>query len=290
MNRALLVPFAAATLMAGCVQHSNCTAPDLVVYWDACNATGCKPPQAGFVVPGLVAAGFSPQLDCVEAGVDGVQVFVSNQIVPCPASSQCVDANTWACSTGGLTVPVVGAGTYTVEVLGFDPAGQLKYRSGVDAVGVNGCGATSFGSFSNGLPGPMGLGYSLAALAAPTGTNCATAPGSDGTFLWFQVTAPNGDVDEVGRDSAAPFTETCGTVNPIPLFPATNGQPVSMPAGVYRLDRIEEVVRSPGPPVETRSFRSDCAAQSLVHAGPELLSTQAVTVNVPPATALTCWP
>lgn len=265
---------------------------DVIVYWDACNSAGCQPPQAGFVVPGLTAAnGFSfPQLDCVMAGVDSVQVFVSGTLVPCSGAGNCFDASTWRCGIGGLSVPVLGSGTYTVQVKGFDPTGAQKFQSQVDPVNVAACGTTTFGSYSSGLPGPMGLGYTLAALAAPTGPNCATAAGSDGTFMWFTVTAPDGTtVDEVGRNSAASaFSVPCGSLNPIPLFPAGNGQPATMPAGVYRLSRIEEVVRFPN--LTTQTFRAHCSAWSLVHAGPELLASQAVTVNVPLATTATCWP
>jgi len=116
-----------------------CDPPALQVYWTPSPA----PPQAGFQVPGLVAAGFPAQLACNEAGVAGVQVFVGTplSVVPCTGTGNCVDASTWRCDLagGGVSVPLASGGTYDVEVRGLDARGNEKY-SGQEVLAVRGPG------------------------------------------------------------------------------------------------------------------------------------------------------
>lgn len=241
MNRALLLPIFAA-LASGCYVSSGDTcdfAPALNVYWRPSSV----PPQAGFQVPGLVPAGFQPQLDCAEAGVAGVRVYVGSRLdlVPCVGAGTCLDASTWRCDLveGGISVPLNSGGTYDVQVDAVDTFGNLKY-SGLQAAGVDSCGDTSTGVFPQGLAGTLELDYLFTPFA-----NCATGSNIEWTLTRGGLLV---------EDSATP----CGGPNPFALAGAAN-----LPAGVYRLDRVAEAT-------STLSFHALCNTV-FVHAGPEVL-------------------
>jgi hypothetical protein len=252
MKRLLLLATLAAPL-AGCHEH-HCFAPNLNVYW-----TPGAPPQGGFQVPGLLGAGFAQQLDCAQAAVAGVQMFVNGQLVQCTGGlSFCVDSSTWRCDVGGLSLPITGAGQFDVEVDGLDSLGGLKYQSR-DTVFARDCGDTSAGVFPLGVPGTLSLAYSFG-----DGANLCAGPSN----LWFQVVrgGPAGAtydaVDESNTPGAVACTDTLASrrislIDPLSLT-------TTVPAGVYTRTRIEEVVL-PGPQVQRR----DCAPETIVHAGNE---------------------
>jgi hypothetical protein len=278
MRRTAFVTLAVALgllSLAGCGGGSNppppppCDPVRLLAYW----APGGTP-QAGFQVPGLVAAGFPAQLGCAQAGVVGVRVFVGTPptAVPCTGAGACLDASTWRCdlATGGITVPLsAGAGTYDLQIDAFDAAGlavaDAKYSSGRQAVAVGACGDTAVGIFPQGLPGTMDLDYIFT--AAPLG--CST--GSHIEWDLFRGAGAGAVLVEQGNVA-------CGTPNP---FPATGG--AALAAGVYTLDRIAEVI--PGTPA--LSVHALCG-MLIVHAGNEVVGgTAPVFLDLPAATA-TC--
>src|SRR5512143_1987506 len=120
MNR-LLVVLGLAVFGAGC--GTDCPTPALRVYWTP-GATG---PVAGFTVPGLVANGFAPQLDCATVGLAAagarVELRVNDQPIDCAYPDPCVGRD-WACETGGVDVvggPVTRDGD-KVEVFAWDGA------------------------------------------------------------------------------------------------------------------------------------------------------------------------
>jgi hypothetical protein len=250
MNRALLLLVIGA-LASGC--HANdrndCFAPALSVYW----RPSAVQPQAGFQVPGLVAAGLPPQLDCGSAGVVGVRVYVGARLdlVPCTGAGACLDGSTWRCdfSEGGIRVPLQVGGTYDVQVDAVDAAGSPKY-SGLQAASVSSCGDTSIGAFPQGLPGTLGLIHTFAPFAS-----CAT-----GSSIEWTLTRDGLLVE----DSAAPC------FGPIPLPLAGSA---SLPAGIYQLDRVAEATA-------TTTLHALCGA-TFLHAGADIL---AVTLPAPAAT------
>lgn len=260
MNRAILLPVVAA-LASGCYVNDVTTcdvAPALNVYW----RPSPSPPQAGFQVPGLTAAGFPAQLDCADAGVSAVRIFVGalQDNVPClDGPSRCIGAD-WRCDLleGGITIPLQSGGTYDVVVEGRDPFDNLKYR-GQLAAGVPSCADVSVGAFPQGVAGPLDLQYSFL-----DGSNlCAGA-----SYLWFRVLSGTGPgvydfVDDQNLPVSLPCTNAAANRS-IPLVNATGG--TLIPAGVYTRDRFEEVVAS-GPTYTAQ--RANCALETIVHAGPE---------------------
>ena len=201
MTRAfLLLPLAA--LVSGCYSSSPCYGGYLNAYW-----TPGPPPNGGFVVPGLVAAGFPAQLDCATAGVATVEFFVNG-----------VHDSTWPCTTGGVSVSIASGGTYSVQVDGYDSVGNLKYSSG--PVAVDACGDTNVGVFPQGVGGTLGIDYAFTDLAA-----CQA--GSQITW-------------DLRSGLATPFdggSIACGGTNPF----LVNGG-AAVPAGVYTLVNVAEVV------------------------------------------------
>jgi len=201
MTRAfLLLPLAA--LASACYSSSPCYGGYLNVYW-----TPGPPPTAGFVVPGLAAAGFPPQLDCATAGVTTVEFFVNG-----------VHDSTWPCNTGGVSVSIASGGTYSVQVDGYDSLNNLKYSSG--AVAVDACGDTNVGVFPQGVAGTLGIDYAFVPAAS-----CQA--GSD--IVW-----------DLRSGLSAAFDSgsiACGGTNP---FLVAGGAQV--PAGVYTLLNVAEVV------------------------------------------------
>lgn len=255
MNRFLLLPAAALLTATGCVSNDgrvDCFPPNLNVYW-----TPGPPPTGGFQVPGLVAAGYPAELDCADAGVVSVQVFVHGSIVPCVGgAANCVDANSWRCTVGGVSVPIASGGTYSVEVDGFGSTGNLKYVS-TDSIGAFSCGDTAAGVFPQGLSGTLGIDYAFIPAA-----NCQ--PGSD--IVW-----------DLRRGLSTAFDTNsiaCGTTNPFDVYGGFD-----VLAGVYTLDSIAEVVG-------TTSYHALCS-YTFVHAGDESGSA-ALIVNMPLPTA-TCF-
>ncbi|HSB19953.1 MAG TPA: hypothetical protein VLD85_08105 [Anaeromyxobacteraceae bacterium] len=253
MTRAfLLLPLAA--LVSGCYSSGYSSGPCypgyLNVYW-----TPGPSPNAGFEVPGLVAAGFPAELGCAAAGVTGVQVFVGGQIAPCSGGGGfCVDANTWVCGTGGVSVAITAGGTYSVQVDAYDSQGNLKYTSGPVAASASDCGDSAVGVFSQGVDGTLGIDYAFTDLAA-----CQA--GSQITW-------------DLRSGLATPFdggSIVCGGTNPF----LVNGG-AAVPAGVYTLVNVAEVVG-------TTSFHAYCNATPVVHAGPESL-----LVDMAPSTG-TCF-
>jgi hypothetical protein len=199
MTRAfLLLPLAA--LASGCYSSSSRYC-DVSVYW-----TPGPPPNGGFQVPGLVAAGFPPQLDCSAAGVSTIQVFVNN-----------VPSSNWPCTTNGVTISL-REGTNSVQIDGYDSLGNLKYSSG--PVGVNACLDGAVGIFSQGVDDTLGIDYAFTDAA-----NCQA--GSQITW-------------DLRSGLATPFDAgsiACGGPNPF----LVNGG-AAVPAGVYTLVNVAEVV------------------------------------------------
>jgi hypothetical protein len=259
MKRALLLPTLAAAL-AGCYVSNHdgnvqppCNAPNLHLYW-----TPGPAPNGGFVVPGLVAAGFPSSLNCTDAGVAGVQLTVGGVIQTCTAAGFCVDVNTWKCSTAGLTVPLNTGGTYQVQVNALDAAGNLKYQS-FDNVSVAVCNDTAAGVFPAGVGGALGFDYAFVSGAA----NCQTSS----QIVW-----------DLRSGLTAPYDTgsiACGSTNP---FPVKGGALV--PAGVYTLVNMAEVVG-------TASFHAFCSSTPFVHAGPES-GALSLLVDMPVSTT-TCF-
>ncbi len=236
MTRAfLLLPLAA--LAAGCYSSNPCYAPFLNVYW-----TPGAAPNGGFQVPGLTAAGFPAQLGCVDAGVDAIEVTVGGVLWPCEPGYCASGANAgrWRCSVGGVSVPLNVGGTYDVTVDAFDSSGNLKYSSPVVLAGASDCGDSAVGVFSQGVAGTLGIDYAFVPAAS-------CQPGSVIEWDLFSGTTPF-DLDSIA----------CGGTNPFLM----NGG-AAVPAGVYTLDRIAEVVG-------TTSFHAFCGAP-FPHAGPETL-------------------
>jgi hypothetical protein len=226
MNRAFLLSSLAA-LASGCYNHP-CYTPYLNVYWRP-----GPPPNAGFVVPGLVAAGFPAELDCAEAGVATVKFFVNG-----------VHDSTWPCTTGGVSIALGSGGTYDVQIDGYDASGNnLMYTSGPIAIRASGCGDTSVGIFPDGVDGTLGIDYAFVPPA-----NCQ--PGSQ--IVW-----------DLRSGTSAAFDTgavTCGTTNPFLVFGGG-----AVPAGVYTLVDVAEVVGS------SPAFHVACSSTPFVHAGPETL-------------------
>jgi len=265
MNRAFLLPTIAA-FASGCVITTAdtvppfCDAPVLNLYW----TPSPSPPQGGFQVPGLPVPGWPAQLDCTQAGVASAQIFVGGQIMQCTGGSTfCVDVNTWRCEfpvgsaiEGGLSVPVTSGGTYAVRIDGYDPSGNLKYTTGDQSVGVADCGDTSVGIFPQGVAGTLALDYAFTPPA-----NCASGSNIEWTLTRGGLLL---------EDAATP----CGGPNPFALVGGA-----LLPAGVYRLDRVAEVV--PGtPPLSVHAICSNTPSnQAFVHAGPEV-----VPVDLPVST------
>jgi hypothetical protein len=214
MTRAfLLLPLAA--LASGCYSSSPCYSGYLNAYW-----TPGPPPTAGFVVPGLVAAGFPAQLDCATAGVTTVEFFVNG-----------VHDSTWPCTTGGVSVAIASGGNYSVQVDGYDSVGNLKYSSGPVAVSASGCGDTNVGVFPQGVDGTLGIDYAFVPAAS-----CQA--GSD--IVWDLRSGLSTAFDS--------GSIVCGGTNP---FLVAGGAQV--PAGVYTLLNVAEVVG-------TTSFHAFCGA------------------------------
>lgn len=251
MNRVFLLSTLAAALV-GCYgsKQVTCDPPELHIYW-----TPGPPPNGGFTVPGLVAAGFPSSLGCTDAGVTGVQLTVGGVLQPCTTAGFCVDINTWRCDTGGLTVPLGSGGNYSVAIDAFDAAGNLKYTS-FDNVPVPGCNVSAVGIFTLGVPGTIGLDYAFTPAA-----NCQ--PASDITW-------------DLRSGFATPFDSgsiACGFTNP---FTVNGG--AAVPAGVYTLANVAEVAGSP-----SVSFHAFCSSTPFVHAGPETLIVDM------PASTQTCF-
>jgi hypothetical protein len=261
MKRALLLPTLAAAL-AGCYvsNHDNfpppCNLPVLHIYW-----TPGPAPNGGFVVPGLVAAGFPSSLNCTDAGVAGVQLTVGGVLQGCSSAGFCVDANTWKCSTGGLSIDLGpgGGGNYSVRLDALDAAGNLKYQS-FDNVLAASCNQTATGIFPAGLGGALGFDYAF----VPT-ANC-DARGS--TIEWDLRSGLSTPYD-VG-------SIPCGQTNP---FPVKGGALVL--AGVYTLVNMAEVVGG------TQSIHAFCSSTPFVHAGPES-GALSLLVDMPVSTT-TCF-
>lgn len=252
MTRAfLLLPLAA--LASGCYSSSYSPGPcypgNLNVYW-----TPGAAPNAGFRVPGLVAAGFPSELGCAAAGVAGVQVFVGGTIAPCSGGGFCIDANTWLCTTGGVSVAIPSGGTYDVQVDAYDANGNLKYSSGPVAAAASGCGDTSVGIFPQGVAGTLGIDYAF--------TDAASCQA--GSQIVWDLRSGLSTAFDTGSIA-------CGGTNPF----LTNGG-AAVPAGVYTLVNVAEVVG-------TTSFHAYCNSTPVVHAGPESL-----LVDMAPSTQ-TCF-
>ena len=255
MNRLFLL-LGLAAFGAGC--GTNCPAPSLRVYW----TPGASGPVAGFSVPGLAAAGFSPQLDCTAAGLDAsapiatsprIEVRVNDVPVTCSYPDPCVGSD-WQCSTGGVDIgayPVVG-GANKVEIFGYDGSGNLKYYGRDDI--ADACGFVVTGVVSDGQPGPLGIDYAFT-------DSAACQPGS--SIDW-----------DLRAGLATPFdtgSVACGGVNPFDVYGGAN-----VPAGVYTLANVAEVVGA-------TSYHAYCSAAPFVHAGPET-----VLVDMAPSNA-TCF-
>jgi hypothetical protein len=284
MRRSAFVTLAVALgllSLAGCGGGSNpppppppCDPVRLLAYW----APGGTP-QAGFQVSGLAAAGLPAQLGCAQAGVVGVRVFAGTPltIVPCTGAGACLDASTWRCdlATGGITVPLpAGAGTYDLQIDGFDGAGlavaDAKYSSGRQAVAVAACGDTAVGIFPQGLPGTMDLDYIL--LPASPGPNVNCEPSSRIEWDLFRGSGASAVLEEQGAIA-------CGTINPFPVRAAAGalaGQGAVLSAGIYTLDRIAEVI--PGTPA--LSVHALCGTV-IVHAGNEVVGNGPVFLDLP---------
>lgn len=245
MNRALLLlPMAA--LAGGCYVADPCDPPYLNIYW-----IPGPSPNAGFQVPGLVANGFASELDCAGAGVSSVQATIEGQILSCPVGTgNCVDANTWLCPVGGLSIPISSEGTYEVQVDGFDANGNLKYASGPVLLPAGACGDSAAGVFPQGVAGTLGIDYAFSPAVA-------CQPSSQ--IVW-----------DLRRGTSSAFdagATTCGGTNP---FLANGGALVG--AGVYTLVNIAEVAGG-------TSFHAACSSTPFVHAGPET-----VQVDMPVST------
>jgi hypothetical protein len=237
MTRAyLLVPLAA--LAAGCYSSNPCYAPYLNVYW-----TPGAAPNGGFQVPGLPAPGLPAQLGCTDAGVDAVEVTVGGLFQPCEPGSCGTGANAgrWRCGVGGVSVPLNVGGTYDVTVDAFDSSGNLKYSSPVVAAGASDCNDSAVGIFSQGVAGTLGIDYLFVPAA-----NCQA--GSQIEWDLFSGTSTPFDSGSIA----------CGTTNPF----LVNGG-FAVPAGVYTLDRVAEMVG-------VTSIHAFCGAP-FPHAGPETL-------------------
>jgi hypothetical protein len=244
MTRAsVLLPL--AVLAAGCQSSLDPCDPTLLkVYWTPGS------PNAGFQVPGLVAAGLPAQLGCAAAGVDGVQLRVGGSLIPC-SGGVCLGPNTWLCSARGLSIPLSDGGTYEVQAEAFDLAGNLKYTSGPVAAVASRCGVSEVGVFSQGVAGTLGIDYTFA-----DATNCQQ-PASD--IVW-----------DLRSGLSTPFDAgsiPCGTTNP---FLVSGG--LSVEPGVYTLDAITE---------ESTSVRHALCLTTFVHAGSDTL---AVALPVPTQT------
>jgi hypothetical protein len=252
MTRAfLLLPLAA--LASGCYSSNPCYAGYLNVYW-----TPGPSPNAGFEVPGLVAAGFPSELGCAAAGVSGVQVFVGGLIAPCSGGAGfCVDANTWLCSTGGVSVAIGSGGTYAVQVDAYDANGNLKYTSGPVAASASNCGDSAVGIFSQGVDGTLDIGYQFTPV---------NACGASGSNIWFELLDPAGSI--------------YATVTPASPTQITCPQTISLatvPAGVYTLSKFEDGLGA-------TTYHADCAGPAFVHAGDEIF------VTTVPASSTACFP
>jgi hypothetical protein len=263
MTRAfLLLPLAA--LASGCYSSNPCYAGYLNVYW-----TPGPSPNAGFEVPGLVAAGFPSELGCAAAGVSGVQVFVGGLIAPCSGGAGfCVDANTWLCSTGGVSVAIGSGGTYAVQVDAYDANGNLKYTSGPVAASASNCGDSAVGIFSQGVDGTLDIPYAF----ADGGNACAGA-----SNLWFQVTSGGAVYDFVDDTSPNPAAIACTDVlanRAIGVLTPAGGSLI--PAGVYTRTRLEEVSQQVGGFVLQRT---NCAVETVVHAGNDAWPTAALSAS-----------
>ena len=217
---------------------------------------------------GLAAAGLPAQLGCAQAGVVGVRVFAGTPliIVPCGGAGNCLDASTWRCDlvTGGVRVPVPTAGTYDVQIDGFDAAGlslpvpAAKYSSGPQAVAVAGCGDTLAGLFPLGLSGVLALDYSFTDTAF-----CAAGSQIQWDLYRGAALVEQGAIACGNAPGQNPFLVLGGA---------------DLPAGVYTLTRVAEV--TPG----GTSVHALCSYPSIVHAGDETVGGVAPFLDLPPAT------
>jgi hypothetical protein len=286
MTRALLflVATLAAAAAAGCTSGSSrsCSTQSLLVYWRPVAGS-----NAGFHTPDLPTAGFPARLDCDQAGVDNVDVIVGGVSQAC--GTYCRNGH-WMCdlSTGGLEVPLSPGLGYPLQVKGYDAAGNLKYETSTLGFDIVSCQAapTVVDAVPAGVSGPLGLDY-----AFTDTSSCAS--GGNGSFMWFDLRDSAGVlVDQRDRNSANPYVFRCGdgtggSVNPIPILGGT-----SLPAGVYQLLGMEEVVDNGDG--TSSSFHGSCTGttpaylpRAYVHAGPDSFP---VDLPLLPSGVLTCFP
>jgi hypothetical protein len=259
MNRATILPTIAALAAACAPYHSEPPPPPpcdsrLQLYW----TPSPTPPNAGFQVPGLAAAGFAAQLGCLDAGVDAVRVTVAGVVQECTTPGFCRGVD-WLCATEGIEVPIA-PGTYPVQLDAVDAFGGIKYQ-GVADVTVACDGATQVGIFPQGVAGPLDLAYSF----GDGGDLCGA-----GSYLWFLVTRTTDAgtavfdvVDDRNQPLAVPCTNLAAQRS-IGLV-APGGGP-SVPPGVYTRARFEEVVPAGG---SYAPVRANCTTETIVHAGAE---------------------
>lgn len=264
MTRAsLLLPLAA--LVAGCYSSSSntCFPAFLNVYW----TPSLTPPNGGFQVPGLVAAGFPAQLGCTDAGVTRVEVRVDGGVATCTNGVDCVGLD-WRCSVNGVSVPVCVGDVHNVQVDGFDIDGNLKYRSSIVTAPAADGGDAFVGIFPQGVDGTLSIPYEF----ADGGNACAGA-----SNLWFQVTRDGAVYDFVDDTSADPAAIPCTDVVVNRFIDVLTPSGSSLvPPGVYTRTRIEEVSQQGGVFVLQRT---NCTDETIVHAGDDAWPVVALSAS-----------
>jgi hypothetical protein len=270
MTRALLL-LSLAAASAGCYGHP-CYGPTLTVYWTP------GQPQAGFVVDGLTPQnGFpNPQLGCVAAGVDAVDVTIGGAIQPCNLPGYCgsgPNSARWRCSIDGLSVPLDTSGTYDVIVDGYDAAGNAKFSNSEvagalsnqgDAVPVASCGDTVLGAFPRGLDGSIGLDWNPLACITPSAA------------MQFQV-------DPIATNQRPFPSVKVGPGSTTYLCTGTSTIPVAStaPAGVYSV-LMDEWDPGGGTNLSTYDpVGGVCRPQIFMHAGPDVFLTTLTSLPTP---------